>query len=208
MKRLIKNYCWVSLVALVWVMGCTEAEPPPLGDNTIDISRTGIRGLSQPEGSATKTAPPPLSDQQLAEGSGSDIGDHPVLPGDQKQVYREVTVPKSVAGKWQAVKILVLDKRDEERNTMQTVALGSSITLGDSGITVTAQEFLPNFVMDKTSYTSLDNTLGNPAVHLVIHENGQEIFEGWIFGKYPNLYAFQHDRFALQLMDFIPAPVS
>lgn len=190
MKQLIKNYCWVSLVALVLMMGCTEAEPPVLDENTIDISRTGIKGLSQPEG------------------SGTDIGDHPVLPGDQPQIYREVTVPKSVAGKWQAVKILVLDKRDEEGNTMQTVALGSSITLGDSGITVTAQEFLPNFVMDKTSYTSLDNTLANPAVHLVIHENGQEIFKGWIFGKYPNLYAFQHDRFALQLMDFIPAPVS
>ncbi len=208
MKQLIKNYCWVSLVALVLMMGCTEAEPPVLDENTIDISKTGIRGLSQPEGSATKSVPPPLSDRQLAEGSGTDIGDHPVLPGDQPQIYREVTVPKSVAGKWQAVKILVLDKRDEEGNTMQTVALGSSITLGDSGITVTAQEFLPNFVMDKTSYTSLDNTLANPAVHLVIHENGQEIFKGWIFGKYPNLYAFQHDRFALQLMDFIPAPVS
>ena len=166
-----------------------------------------MRGLTQPEGSATKSAPP-LTDQQLAEGSATDIEDHPVLPGDQKQVYREVTVPKSVDGKWQAVKILVLDKRDEERNAMQTVALGSSITLGDSGITVTAQEFLPNFVMDQTSYTSLDNTLGNPAVHLVIHENGQEIFKGWIFGKYPNLYAFKHDRFALQLMDFIPTPVS
>ncbi len=195
-------------MALVWVLGCTDAEPPPLDDQTIDISKTGIKGLTQPAGSATKNAPPPLTDQQLAEGSATDIEDHPVLPGGQKQVYREVTVPKSVDGKWQAVKILVLDKRDEERNTMQTVALGSSITLGDSGITVTAQEFLPNFVMDQTSYTSLDNTLGNPAVHLVVHENGQEIFKGWIFGKYPNLYAFKHDRFALQLMDFIPAPVS
>ncbi len=208
MKRLNKISCWAPLVALVWVLGCTEAEPPPLDDQTIDISKTGIRGLTQPEGSATKNAPPPLTDQQLAEGSATDIEDHPVLPGDQKQVYREVTVPKSVDGKWQAVKILVLDKRDEEKNAMQIVALGSSITLGDSGITVTAQEFLPNFVMDQTSYTSLDNTLGNPAVHLVIHENGQEIFKGWIFGKYPNLYAFKHDRFALQLIDFIPAPVS
>ena len=207
MKRMTK--IWVSLIALVAVLGCTEAEPPKLDDNTVDISQTGIKGLSQPEGSATKTAPPPrLTDQQLAEGSGSDIGDHPTLPGDQKQVYREVTVPKSVDGKWKAVKILVLDKRDEERNAMQTVALGSSITLGDSDITVTVEQFLPNFVMDQTSYTSLDNTLGNPAVHLVVHENGQEIFKGWIFGKYPNLYAFQHDRFALQLMDFIPTPVS
>ena len=150
--------------------------------------------------------PPTLSDQQLVEGSGSAVDDHPPITEDQKNVLREIIVPKSVEGKWKAVKILVRDKSDEERNMMKTVELGSTFQLGDSGITVNAGEFFPNFVLDQTHYTSMDNTLGNPAIHLVITENGKELYNSWTFAKYPGLYAFEHPRYGLQLMDFIRIP--
>ena len=77
-----------------------------------------------------------------------------------------------------------------------------------SGITVRAAEFFPNFVLDQSRYTSMDNSLGNPAIHLVITENGKEIYNSWTFAKYPGLYAFDHKRYGLQLMDFIPTPTS
>ena len=48
----------------------------------------------------------------------------------------------------------------------------------------------------------------NPAVRLVVEENGKTLYEGWAFAKYPTMYAFEHDEFALQLMDYIPADVS
>lgn len=196
----------ISALALLLVMGCSD-EPDRKLYGTAEISeieKTGVKSSGDPE---TQT-PPPLSDQQLAEGSGTDNDDHPPVREDQKNVNRKIIVPKSVAGKWKAVKILVRNKSDEELNTMQTVELGSSFQLGDSGITVNAAEFFPNFVLDQASYTSMDNTLGNPAIHLVITESGKELYNSWTFAKYPGLYAFEHARYGLQLMDFIPMPTS
>lgn len=203
MKRTWMKYV-VSLAAVILMAGCGEA-PDRTVEGAVDVSDTGYQGEPLSAGSATQT-PPPLTDRQLAEGSGSAIDGHPPITEDQKNVQREIFVPKSVAGKWKAVKILVRDKTDEELNTMRTVELGSTFQLGDSGITVSTGEFFPNFVLDQTRYTSMDNALGNPAVHLVITENGRELYNGWTFAKYPGLYAFEHERYSLQLMDFIPTP--
>jgi len=205
MKPIWINIC-ISALALLLVLGCGDEPDRKIG-GAVDVSKVGTPGAKSSQDYGTQT-PRPLTDQQLAEGSGSDIDGHPPVPEDQKNVYREIIVPKSVEGKWKAVKILVRDKSDEERNTMQTVELGSTFQLGDSGIKVSAAEFFPNFVLDQTRYTSMDNTLGNPAIHLVVTENGKEIYNSWTFAKYPGLYAFEHPRYGLQLMDFIPMPTS
>jgi hypothetical protein len=201
---------WIKIgipaLAVLLILGCGE-EPDRKVAGAVDLSEIGTAGAKPGKGSETQT-PPTLTDQQLAEGSGAALDDHPPVTDDQKNVHREIIVPKSVEGKWKAVKILVRDKSDEERNTMQTVELGSTFQLGDSGITVSAGEFFPNFVLDQARYTSMDNTLGNPAIHLVITKNGKELYNGWTFAKYPGLYAFDHKRYSLQLMDFIPTPTS
>jgi len=162
------------------------------------------------EGSFSKTAPP-LTDQQMAdaqleEGSGTALDDHPNLATYDK-VERQLVLPKTVEGKWKAVKILVRDKTDDEFSEMKQVDLGQSFTLANGTIQVRASEFLPNFVLTQGEVTSLGNELKNPAVKLVITENGKEIYNGWTFAMYPGLYAFEHDRYSLQLMDFIPTPV-
>jgi len=197
----------LSALALLLIAGCGEAEPDRKLYGMAEMSETGTSGIEPGEDSGAQSAPR-LSDQQLAEGSGTSADDHPPITEDQKNVNRKIIVPKSVEGKWKAVKILVRDKTDEERSAMRTVELGSTFQLGDSGITVSAAEFFPNFVLDQASYTSMDNALGNPAIHLVITENGKEIYNSWTFAKYPGLYAFEHPRYGLQLMDFIPKPTS
>ena len=91
---------------------------------------------------------------------------------------------------------------------MKTASLGSSFELEGSAIKVTVGPFMPNFVMTQTNYTSKGNELTNPAVRLVVEENGKTLYEGWAFAKYPTMYAFEHEEFAFQLMDYIPADVS
>jgi len=196
----------ISCLALLLVLGCGD-EPDRKVSGAMDGSEIETASAKPGDDSGVQT-PPPLTDQQLSEGSGTEIDGHPPITEEEKNVQREVVVPKSVEGKWKAVKILVRDKSDEEKNRMQLVELGSAFPLGDSGITVSAGEFFPNFVLDQASYTSVDNTLGNPAIHLVITENGKELYNGWTFAKYPGLYAFEHERYSLQLMDFIPTPTS
>ena len=89
-----------------------------------------------------------------------------------------------------------------------STSLGSSFKLDGSTIKVVVGPFMPNFVMTQTNYTSKGNDLTNPAVRLIVEENGKTLYKGWAFAKYPTMYAFEHDEFAFQLMDYIPADVS
>jgi len=133
-----------------------------------------------------------------------------VHPGVKEEVKidRGIVVPKEVKGQWKAVKIMVRNKIDESRSSMETASLGSSFNLGRSGIKVTVGPFMPNFVMTQKNYSSNGNDLINPAVRLRVEDKGKILYEGWAFAKYPTMYAFEHEEFAFQLMDYIPADVS
>jgi hypothetical protein len=160
------------------------------------ISEVGVPKI---EGSRSKSA--------YSEKQAKPDENHPGVKEGVK-VDRGVVVPQEVEGQWKAVKIMVRNKIDESRNTMKMVSLGDSFTLDGSAIKVKVGPFMPNFVMTQKNYSSKGNELTNPAVQLVVEENGKTLYEGWAFAKYPTMYAFEHDEFALQLMDYIPADVS
>ena len=174
-------------------------------DDKEDISNLPTKeikklNISQFEGSRSKAV-------QQMEAEYENAAAHP----DTKEVTkpeRGIIVPDEVEGKWKAVKLLIKNKKDEQRNEMKTVNLGSSFELEDSRIKVTVGPFLPNFVMNQKAYTSNGNDLVNPAVQLTIEQNGKNLYTGWTFAKYPTMYAFEHDDFGLQLMDYIPIEVS
>ena len=187
-------------MVLTLLVGCTYDSKEDVANlPTTDINKLNV---SQFEGSRSKPV------QQVVENSvGKGDEDHPSVE-EQVKVERGVVVPDEVQGKWKAVKLLVKNKKDEERNEMKTITLGSSFDLEDSGIKVTVGPFLPNFVMSQKAYTSTGNELTNPAVQLIVEQNGKTLYTGWAFAKFPTMYAFEHDDFALQLMDYIPIDVS
>ena len=115
-----------------------------------------------------------------------------------------VVVPKSVQGKWKAVKISVINKNTGSQK-IYTVAIGSRFKLPESNMTLTVENFLPHFVMEGTTLTSQSNELLNPAVQLRVDEGGREIYKGWLFTLYPTTHAFQHPLFSFTLAGFIPA---
>ena len=148
-----------------------------------------------------------LQETQRPEGSGGEVKDHPDVEETEK-LERQVYIPKDVEGKWKAVKILVRNKADEGKNELKTAEIGSSFVVADSGIKVTVGPFLPNFVMDQGTYTSMNNQVINPAVQLTVEENGKILYKGWTFARYPTMYAFEHDVYALELKDHIPVDIS
>ncbi len=147
------------------------------------------------------------SASRLKEGSGQKSFGHPQVNADQMPA-RGVNVPRDVQGKWKAVKILVRNKLDGELTGARAVELGSSFSLKGSGLKVTVGPFLPNFVMDKTTYTSMGNEELNPAVQLVVEENDKIIYKGWAFKQFPSMYAFEHEVYSLELLASVPADVS
>ena len=189
-----------SLICVGLLIGCSgsgDHTPPP---QTKRISEVNV---PQFEGSRSK----PI---QTVTGQNTGVNRDEVHLGVKERVKidRGIIVPKEVEGKWKAVKIMVRNKIDESRSSMKTTALGSSFELEGSAIKVTVGPFMPNFVMTQTNYTSNGNELKNPAVQLVVEEKGKTLYEGWAFSKYPTMYAFEHEKFAFQLMDYIPEDVS
>ncbi len=195
-------FCW--LLGL-WACGGSDGEPmapPKDGANIASPQPTTLA-----EGSGTRIVPP-SEKLQYAEGSESDNTGHPEIEAGESRQSREVVVPADVDGKWKAVKIMVRNKQDEEQSKMEMVTLGSSFDVAGSQLKVTVGPFLPNFVMTQATFTSNGNELVNPAVRLVVKEGDKTLFEGWAFAKYPGMYAFEHDTWSLQLMDFIPVSTS
>ena len=141
------------------------------------------------------------------EGSSTKTGEHPEV-NEIKNVPRKILVPSEVEGKWKAVKIMVRNKKDEELGGIQTLELGTSFVPSGSELKVTLGPFLPNFMMDKTTYTSTGNEVLNPAVQLIVEEAGKVIYKGWVFKKFPSMYAFEHHLISIELLGAIPAHVS
>lgn len=206
----LKNtFSWsLVVVGLLLMVACAEEGNENVPTDVAPKSPIdGAQMTSLSEGSTTRNGPPSEVMRQ-AEGSGSDIEGHPEVDPNDKATTREVVVPPAVDGKWKAVKIMVRNKVDEEKSKMEMVDLGSSFMIEGAPLKVTVGPFLPNFVMDKAVYTSGGNELANPAVRLVVEEGDKTLFEGWAFAKFPGMYAFEHETYSLQLMDFIPVNTS
>jgi|TARA_B100000745_G_scaffold236812_1_gene159826 hypothetical protein len=196
-----KSKVWLILALSVFI-GCTYESKEDIANlPATDINKLDV---SQLEGSRSKS----VQQVEAPDSYGSPVTENHPNVQEKVKIERGVVVPDGVKGKWKAVKLLVKNKKDEERNEMKTITLGSSFELEDSGIRVTVGPFLPNFVMSQKAYTSSGNELTNPAVQLVVEQNGKTLYTGWAFAKYPTMYAFEHDVFALQLMDYIPIDVS
>ena len=142
----------------------------------------------------------------LAGAVGCDRREEQALVKPSAPVQRklpEVIIPDEVQGQWKAVRIAVTDQDVGERE-IYTVEIGSTFTVEDTHLTIEVLNFLPAFVMDGTMMTSASNKTSNPAAQIVIREEGEEVFRGWLFSLYPGVHSFKHSRYSFALVDFIP----
>jgi hypothetical protein len=174
-------------------------------DKTEPLPEQSFSQLSNIEGSSSK-----LNDsanfKERITGLGANESAHPQL--NKKLTSRKIVVPSEVEGKWNSVKILIQNKEDDELEAIHTLKLGSSMITVGSGLTLTVGSFLPNFVMDKKTYTSKGNKPLNPAVQLIVEESGKIIYEGWAFAKFPTMYKFEHKSISIKLLGAMPEVVS
>ena len=132
--------------------------------------------------------------------SSSELDGKPVAG---KEAASRVVVPEGVSERWKAVKISVFD-RETRQDEIYTVDIGHEFRLNESKVTLKVAAFLPAFVMAGTTMTSASVNPENPAVEVVVKEDGVEIFSGWLFSLYPEAQVIQHPRFSFALVDFVP----
>jgi hypothetical protein len=118
----------------------------------------------------------------------------PVVPS-------RIVVPEDVAAKWNAVVLEVTDKDTNERRNY-TMTIGETAPLGDTGLNVYVEAFLPSFQMAGDVFTSSSPDLNNPAAKVTItDESGNELYNRWLFALYPATHPFDHPRYAVVLTD-------
>jgi len=125
-------------------------------------------------------------------------------PAVKDKIAERLVIPEAVQGQWKAVRISVVDKSNG-RTDVYTVDLGTEFKIANSEVRLRADNFLPAFVIENKTITSDSNEPRNPAVQIVVTENGKEIYKGWLFKRFPGTHAMQHPRFSFTLVDFVEA---
>jgi len=122
----------------------------------------------------------------------------PKLALPQKGQTATLSIPPDVKGKWKSIKITVEDKKTKSKKDY-TVKLGEAMDIPGSKLNVKAVEFVPAFVMQGLNITSASNEPTNPAAKVVVTDGGKEVFNGWLFQKFPTTHAFTHPDYAITL---------
>ncbi len=201
MSRRTKSWLLFLIVIFSGGAGCSIGT-----DKSEPLPEKSLGQLSNIEGSSFKLNDS-TSSEELMEGSENNERGHPQV-NSKGFISRKIVVPSELEGKWNAVKILVRNKEDEQLGGIRTLTLGSSFTPVGSGLIVTVGPFFPNFMMDQKTYTSIGNEPLNPAVQLIVEEAGKIIYKGWAFKKFPSMYEFEHQLISIELLGAIPAVVS
>jgi hypothetical protein len=116
----------------------------------------------------------------------------------------EIDLDPEIAAAWSGIKVHVV-ALDTRQGQMFDVALGETVVLGDSGLSLTAEAFIPDFVMDEKGITSRSADTHNPAARVVITEEGADDYDGWLFAAMPEIHPFPHQRYQVLLIEGIPA---
>jgi hypothetical protein len=142
-----------------------------------------------------------ISHQPAAESETPEAsGENPHAAGGQNapRVPDRLEVPDAVKQAYSGVSLAWRDATTGKTGAL-VVPIGGSAELPGSGLTVTADVFLPAFTMTNEVITSSGVEPENPAARIRVSEGGKEIFSGWIFKRFPDVHPFTHPRFSLQL---------
>jgi len=174
-KEMIKikySWLWLGVVVVLW-SGCSR----------------------KPEAKREKRA---VGETESGEG---------VLPGMHgggtvapRKVEKKVVVPEEVKRRWKAVNILVTDKSTGESKSYR-VDINSEFEVPDTKLKIKVGAFLPDFSMSVDLLTSRSAEPNNPGLQVTIYEGGVEKYKGWLFAKFPDMHAFEHERYKIILED-------
>ena len=154
-------------------------------------------------GAGSETADPDVQAMPNDDVHASAMGDG-MGGGMMGGLNTEIDLDPEIAAAWSGVRVHLVDSETGEAEIFDVV-LGEAVSLGDSGLTLSADTFLPDFVMHEGGITSRSAETQNPAARVVITEEGMADYEGWLFAAMPEIHPFPHDRYQVLLIEGIPS---
>ncbi len=158
-------------------------------------------GCSQPSPPATEAAATPAPAMAGAGAAGADMQGSADQPAS---LTRPVNLDPAVRAAWSGVKIKVVDKTTGKEE-VYSVPLDTPTPLGETGLVMVAEAFVPDFEMGPDGITSRSPDPNNPAAAVRITEDGKPDYTGWLFGAMPEIHPFPHERYQVLLEAGIPA---
>ena len=163
---------------------------------TLPLILVGCGGSSDTTETAVQAMPD--DDVHATDMGGGSMG------GMMGGLNTEISLDPEIASAWSGIRVHLVDAETGD-GQMVDVALGETVPLGDSGLTLSADAFVPDFVMDEGGITSRSAETQNPAARVVIAEEGSANYEGWLFAAMPEIHPFPHSRYHVLLVEGIPA---
>jgi cytochrome c biogenesis protein len=98
-----------------------------------------------------------------------------------------------------------VSKKGSVKQQDLTLEVGGSAAISGTDYTVRADEFLSDFSMDNNGKAfSKSQEFNNPAVHVTVLNGGKEVYNKWIFLKFPDFHGKGDQPLELQLVNFQP----
>ena len=143
----------------------------------------------------------PANDQAIP----NDIAHAPAMGGMMAGLNTNIAMDPSIEGAWSGVRIRVVEIETGEEQFFE-IQVGGADVLGDTGLVLTAQTFIPDFIMDENGITSRSAETNNPAVRVLISGESTGDYEGWLFAKMPEIHPYPHAQYQVLLVEGIPSP--
>ena len=173
--------------------------------HSIALTLVLVVALAGCGGKTDSTAEAPAGEQAMPNDDvHQTAAQMPGMGGMMAGLNTDIAMDPSIKGAWSGVRIRVVDV-DTGDDQIVEIQLGGADLLGDTGLVLTAQTFVPDFVMDDNGITSRSSETNNPAVRVLISEEGSEDYEGWLFAKMPEIHPYPHTRYQVLLVEGIPS---
>ena len=136
-----------------------------------------------------------LPDKGITQGSKT-----PSIPNGSIDVDKKVTVGDQTRKKWRAV-VLRVKEKNAGKELLYTVAIGEEFRLPQTNLVIRADYYVPHFEMNRKEIFSASDNLVNPAARVIIFEGGKDVFQGWLFQRFPSLRPFAHSSHEITLVE-------
>ena len=115
-----------------------------------------------------------------------------------------VQVPDAIKGRWKAGRFALVEIATKKVTPFVAV-VGRDTPVPGTNLSIQVEALLPDFVMGDGVITSKSDKLANPAAKARISEGGVERFNGWLFSMFPETHPFEHPKYQVRLLEFVPA---
>ncbi len=174
----MRNTTTLALITLLAALGCGGSTTPPADDVETAASHEEMP-----------------NDDVHAGAMGSAMGGG---------INAEISLDPVIADDWQAIRVRVVEL-STMTESFHEIPIGGEAPLGETGLTLRAVAFIPDFVMSEGGITTRSAEPQNPAARVVIIEEGKGDYEGWLFGAMPEIHAYPHELYGVMLSEGVPA---